>query len=360
MQKTKAQGTFLKSSIKKVQAQGTIEYLIVIAIIIIMGLAIVSLMNGSISPANGVSNSLTKTNNWTNAIALTESSVTPDGNYLIRLANNSGEELTITTVKIGDNNANYSTDLYQGNAQNFVINSDDLCSTGNSTTQTVTITYISKNGIRKTETYPINTYFNCENYTVNLLADQCPATTYSGTTTISEVKTGSTFYNNSSTLLTGTGTQYLSPDTNTLTAGYYDTNNLSLIDTDLNAENITSGVEIFGVTGTASGAATLTWGELETGTMDWSTALNTCAEKNSTGYGGANYEGWRLPTVEELDAKKVDIPGENLWSSSTVPTASTYTYFLYDGTYYGDVSFISDDAIKTDNSFLGVRCVHSE
>ncbi|MBT7241325.1 MAG: DUF1566 domain-containing protein, partial [Candidatus Diapherotrites archaeon] len=161
----------------------------------------------------------------------------------------------------GDNNANYSTDLFQGNAQNFVINSDDLCSTGDSATKTITITYVSKNGITKTETYPADTFFDCEEYTVDLLANQCPSTTYSGDATTSQVKTGNTFYSNTSTILTGTGTQYLSADTNVLTAGYYDTNNLSTIDTDLNSDSILSGVTIFGVTGIIESGSTLHSGQ---------------------------------------------------------------------------------------------------
>ena len=158
---------------RKTQAQGTIEYLLIIAIIIIIALVVVGIMTEFLSPAQGVGQSINKVSNWSNSLALTETSVTPDGNYLIRLANNSGDEITISNVKIGNTNADYSQDLFQGNAQNFVIDSSDACSTGNGTTNTVTITYVSKYGITKTEVYPADTYFSCENYTVELLADQC-------------------------------------------------------------------------------------------------------------------------------------------------------------------------------------------
>ena len=105
---------------KKISGQGTIEYLIIIAIIVVIGLVVVGLMSGMMSPASGTSQSLNKAGNWTNSIALTESSVNPDGNYLVRLVNNTGEEITISNVQVGDTDVNYSTDLFQGNAQNLL------------------------------------------------------------------------------------------------------------------------------------------------------------------------------------------------------------------------------------------------
>ena len=50
------------------------------------------------------------------------------------------------------------------------MNSSDACSPGNSTTNTVTITYVSKYGVTKTEVFPANTFFNCEDYTVTTYA----------------------------------------------------------------------------------------------------------------------------------------------------------------------------------------------
>ena len=159
------------------KAQGTIEYLIIIAIIIVIGLVVVSLMSNFLSPAQGVGQTINKIGGLTNTISLTESSVTPDGNYLIRLANNSGEKLTISNVKIGDINTDYSEPLFQGNAQNFVVNTNDICTTGNTTTQPVTITYTTRYGITKTETHTTNN-FNCENYTVPTQATPVYTTTF--------------------------------------------------------------------------------------------------------------------------------------------------------------------------------------
>ena len=74
----------------KIKAQGTIEYLVIIAIVVIIGLVVVSMMVGLLGQGSGVSEKSSKLSNWTNTVALTESSVNPAGNYLVRLANMSG------------------------------------------------------------------------------------------------------------------------------------------------------------------------------------------------------------------------------------------------------------------------------
>ena len=238
-------------NVGKSKAQGTMEYLLIIAVIIVIALVVVSLLTGFMSPAAGVGQTVNKIGGWTNSLALTETSVTPSGDYLVRLANNSGEELTISNVKIGDTNANYSIDLFQGNAQNFVIDSSDVCSTGDGITKQVIITYVSKNGITKTEVYPVDTFFSCENYTVSLLANQCPGlgSLCSGVAVDANVRSGVS-YCSSGGLSTGSmGSSYLSGSMSAFDSGFYDANDLVLIDLDLNAMNISSNVSIFGVTG---------------------------------------------------------------------------------------------------------------
>jgi len=228
-----------------------------------------------LSLAQGVGQSINKVGNWSNSLALTETSVTPDGNYLVRLANNSGEEFTISNVKIGDTNANYSADLFQGNAQNFVIDSSDACSSGDGVTKQVTITFVSKNGITKTEIYPVDTYFSCENYTVSLLANQCEV------------------------------------------------------------------------------CSTLVWSD-ENATGDtWYNHTDNCARMNTADFDDPGYVGWRLPTVDELDAVKASYPNEDLWTSSPVPSDTSYAYVL--SSVYLDITDAYAKAINSN----GARCVRS-
>jgi len=402
------------------------------------------LLTSFLSPASGVGQSINKAGNWSNSIALTETSVTPDGNYLVRVANNSGEELTISNVKIGDTNADYSQDLFQGNAQNFVIDSSDACSTGDGTTNTVTITYVTRNGITKTEVYPAETYFSCENYTVSLLADQC--TTYTTRTldgstvtglagyyaafnlstidadlATANIKGGSTIFGvagNSNVVNTSSGTasateildsyvawvdgsevtgsvvtQTLSAANDTVSAGYYVGTTLSTVDSDLIAANISSGVTIFGVTGTyegsgggdpgigfiefsaqsyssTDGGATVTdsanglvWqaSSYNSGSdLAWQTAMDYC-NNNTAGLAGT---GWRLPNMAEIgllyNYSSWSMYGSSFsnntdfWSSTTVPSDASSAYGLF-----SDYGSIYPDS-KTGGSFDGARCVRSE
>ena len=95
----------------KSKGQGTIEYLVILAVIVVVSLVVVSLMINSTSGAEGISSGTSKIGGWTNTISVTESAISPDGNYLVRLANNTGEPLTIKTVKVGGEEVSFSEDL---------------------------------------------------------------------------------------------------------------------------------------------------------------------------------------------------------------------------------------------------------
>ena len=258
------------------KGQGTIEYLVIIAIVVVISLVVVSLMLGFLDQGSSVSEKSSKLSNWSNIIALTETSVTHDGNYLVRLANNSGEELTVTNVQVGDSSGSYSQDLFMSGTQNFVVDSSEICDLGKSVSKTVTITYVSKYGLTKTERFPVDTFFNCEDYVVNvsLLANQCEV------------------------------------------------------------------------------CPTLVWSNYNSTLSSWDTQVNNCATMNSPyGFGDSDYLGWRLPTVDELDAVKASYPDEDLWTSSTLPNYTTYAYRLHSG--YG-----IDSPVKITSS--GARCVRWE
>ena len=152
------------------KAQGTIEYLVILSIIIVIGLLTVGMASTFLDSTNQINQSATSTINKANIISLTEPSITPDGNYLIRLTNNTGDTLTISSVTIEDTTKVYSESLQQGSAQNFVIDSSTVCNVGSNTTSTVTLTYVTRYGITKTETYPTKILFDCENYTVDQIA----------------------------------------------------------------------------------------------------------------------------------------------------------------------------------------------
>ncbi len=77
----------------------------------------------------------------------------------------------------------------------------------------------------------------------------------SGDAVAADVREGKTFSNANTVGITGTiVTQELSPESQTVSVGYYQATTLSTVDTDLTANNIKSGVTIFGIDGDYEGS----------------------------------------------------------------------------------------------------------
>ena len=360
------------------RAQGTIEYLIIIAIVVVISLVVVGILTGFLGTAPVVGEQSSQLSNWSNSLAITETSVNPDGNYLVRLANNSSDLITISNVRVGDTNNNFSEDLAMGGAQNFVVSSNDFCSEGTNSTQQVIVTYYSKYGLRKTEIYPAKAFFACENYSVNLSATRCPASTgisVSDTNaTASQVLSTYYFYNSS-----GTGTF------GSMTGGgggaTLHSGQITVYDSDCDdatndgtAKSYTDNNGDGTVTDNQTG---LMWAKDHYNnceTMTWATAIDTC-EALATGSGGltdgSSAGDWRVPSFVEL----ATLPDMNYpffsylnrvftqtgwdsdcwgyWSSTTVPSGTSNAYYLNSINGYVNV-------VNKANGALGVRCVRSE
>jgi len=145
------QGTFQKSSIKKVQAQGTIEYLVIMAVVIVIGLIVVGMMSNFFDSSSGISGSLGKINALTGPISISETVVDSDGNGYSAFTNNSGETLTITKINLGGVDNNYNKLLASGGFAVFGLDnllSGCTCSVpGESKTCSMTVYFTSVNGI---------------------------------------------------------------------------------------------------------------------------------------------------------------------------------------------------------------------
>jgi hypothetical protein len=70
------------------KAQGTIEYLIILSVIIVVGLIVVSLMINSTSGVSATSQGISKLEIQSAPLALTETIISPDGNYFLKIKNN--------------------------------------------------------------------------------------------------------------------------------------------------------------------------------------------------------------------------------------------------------------------------------
>ena len=239
------------------QAQGTIEYLVIIAVVVVIGLVVVGLLIGMTGSGAGVSKSSSKIGGSVQVIGIIESLLSPtDRNYVVKLLNNSGNIITVSNVKIGDTNASFSEDLTQSGSKFFKVPNSVSCDAGKIISQDVVITYVTVNGLTKIMVYPSKVMFDCSDYVITQanLANQCPGLTSlcSGVAVDANVRSGVTYCSSSGSSTGSLATQYLNPNSTTVSAGYYDANNLATIDSDLVGSNILSSANIFGVTGSVA------------------------------------------------------------------------------------------------------------
>ncbi|MDD3083889.1 MAG: hypothetical protein PHP82_02600 [Candidatus ainarchaeum sp.] len=104
---------------KKTIAQGTIEYLVVIGVIVIIGLVVVSLSTNFFDDAQSIFSTTKKISSSVGVISINEAIVSNDGNGLIGLTNNSNETLTITKLSVDEVELSYPETILFQNTQKF-------------------------------------------------------------------------------------------------------------------------------------------------------------------------------------------------------------------------------------------------
>ncbi|MEI7961519.1 MAG: hypothetical protein WCI04_04235, partial [archaeon] len=154
--------TFRKDSI----AQGTIEYLVIIAVVIVISLAIVGLSTNIIgAPVSNISSGASKLGSKvvSGGISILESVASTNGTGLVSLQNNSGDSFSVSKISaISLNGAVASADnnylnvfVQQGALATFTLDSLGsacICETGVSKkTCTFEITLTSSSGLTKTQ-----------------------------------------------------------------------------------------------------------------------------------------------------------------------------------------------------------------
>jgi hypothetical protein len=150
----------------KKNAQGTIEYLVIIGIVVVIGLAVVSLLTNSVNTQSTISTTQT-IENKTKLLGIDEVLVSEDGNYLLQIRSNKTGRIEIINVATDTNESLYSNnnDLTLGETVVFPIYTDEECTT-KTTTKNIIITYIDEYGLQQKE-YFNNVIINCENYTIS-------------------------------------------------------------------------------------------------------------------------------------------------------------------------------------------------
>ncbi len=133
-------------------AQGTIEYLVIIAVVVVIALVVVSLLVGMTGQSSGVSQTSSQIAAMTAPIAIVDSESTLDGNIFLSFKNNTGETITLTEILIGDESLPITNQtITQGANTNIVVNSSNECEAGGSILANVTVKYMTATGLTKTQ-----------------------------------------------------------------------------------------------------------------------------------------------------------------------------------------------------------------
>lgn len=150
------------------RAQGSIEYLVIIAVIVAISLVVTGLAVAMFkSPASTVSVSSSALGSRVGGgVGITEGVVDRDGNSIIRLLNNTGNHILISKISVSGIDSNYSgAYLPRGGSATFSLDSlgsTCACVTGETThTCAFTITITSDTGLAKTQT--LNKTLDCVN-----------------------------------------------------------------------------------------------------------------------------------------------------------------------------------------------------
>jgi hypothetical protein len=147
------------------RAQGTIEYLVILAVIIIVSLVVVSLMINSTAPAAGISSATSQISSVSNPIAIVDSVVSEDGNYFLKFRNQTGENVEIKTIQVGDEiTQSLNKKMSLNSEEAFVISTGDVCVEGQLVANEIVVIYLTDLGLEKRQTYAVPINFQCTTY----------------------------------------------------------------------------------------------------------------------------------------------------------------------------------------------------
>ena len=146
---------------KSSAAQGTIEYLVIMAIVIVIGLIVVGML-ASINDTQNITQKNDKLKNTigTGGISITEAIVDEDGTALITLKGTGTDTLLIESITVDGGNENiYSTNLYNKDLTFALKNLGLLCQCEpgqRNTTCNLNIQIHTQTGLTKTIPITIN------------------------------------------------------------------------------------------------------------------------------------------------------------------------------------------------------------
>ncbi len=140
------------------KGQGTIEYLVIIAVVVVLSLVVVGVIISTTGDStNQINNSQSQIKLTTAPISIIETAlgINTDANGIITIQNNTGETITNFKINLSGKDHNFNTTLSIGETKNLKLNDIETpCTSGQKTTnQNLTINYTNSLGLTKTINY---------------------------------------------------------------------------------------------------------------------------------------------------------------------------------------------------------------
>ena len=143
------------------KAQGTIEYLVILAVVVIAALILVAILFGFFNSGSGISEAGMNLQALSAPVAITETAMHPDGNVFLKIQNNTGDPITVTGVKIGDEDFPADLALAITFSDGITYETSETCENKTNVFKEVIITYETSNTLLKKQTYDSPIIFPC-------------------------------------------------------------------------------------------------------------------------------------------------------------------------------------------------------
>ena len=147
--------------------QGTLEYLVIIGIVVVLSLVVVGLVMTQVQSGSSVSSTASQISSKTGLVSLTNASLNSvDGNYFVNIKNNDSDTIIVTSVQVGNDSNSFSQQLNMTSEKTFKVPTATTCVEGQKTSANVTINYTSKEGLAKNQLFS-GVVINCERVSVD-------------------------------------------------------------------------------------------------------------------------------------------------------------------------------------------------
>jgi len=143
------------------RGQGTIEYLVILGVIILIGLVVVGLSTNFLEQTEQINTSTSRVDSsiGITGISITENVLDSSGNGAVTLQNTSNDQITLTKITVDGVDNNYSRIILRGDNATLLLNNLSCTCSAGETSKTCTYTfYFIQNGVAtiKTKTLTAN------------------------------------------------------------------------------------------------------------------------------------------------------------------------------------------------------------